>query len=121
SIGMQDLGSKLLTNSFDLSFLSGADGSCNFCGKQDSNIAYCSMQGGMIERITNLTGIPVIEYILNQMDTNGDFQIDEGATFIHPFKMNNADHQQLYFPTLQRLWRSVNGGTNWIPVSNYYG
>jgi hypothetical protein len=43
--------------------------------------------------------------------------VDEGALFIQPFWMNNADGEQLYYPTKRRLWRSVNGGSSWQPIS----
>jgi hypothetical protein len=55
-------------------------------------------------------------------DANGD--IDDGTWFINPFEMNELDGQQLYFPTQNRLWRTINGADNWeiltSPISNLY-
>lgn len=120
-MGCQDIGSRLIENNLNSVFLQGGDGAYAFCSKQDSNLGYYSYQGGRIMRSTILSNTTTGQYILNQLDADNNYAIDEGATFIHPYVMNDADGQQLYFPTLKRLWRSLDGGNNWTPVSKFYG
>lgn len=119
--GNQDLGTRLIRTNLTDVFCQGGDGIGCWGSKQDSNLAYMSSQNGILYKAANLSmssnGVPM----MNQLDTNHDYSIDEGAPFLTAFLMNHADDQQLYMPTNKRLWRSLDGGTNWMPVSNFYG
>ncbi|MEP7165985.1 MAG: hypothetical protein ABI741_14880 [Ferruginibacter sp.] len=119
--GLWDIGSHITMNNGTSNFVSGGDGMNTYCSKQDPNKAYCSTQGGTMLRLSNALTSPNYQVILNELDADGVNGIDEGAAFINPYIMNDADDKQLYIPTLQRLWRSTNGGNNWAPVSKYYG
>ncbi|RYZ55415.1 MAG: hypothetical protein EOP49_02880, partial [Sphingobacteriales bacterium] len=125
-IGMQDMSTSVAYPGGEHGIGAGGDGAWCFFHKQDTTVAYASSQNGNIKRKTNVN-IPFGQSgwtnpvsILNQLDADANGSVDEGAGFIHPFMMNNADGQQLYFPTYKRLWRSTNGGTNWQPISQYY-
>jgi hypothetical protein len=102
------------------------DGGSSFFHKQDTTLAYGTTQNGHIFKKANIhIPFPQPGYtnpvgIMNQLDANTDGNIDEGAYFIHPFWVNDADGEQLYFPTKRRLWRSTDGGDNWQPISGYY-
>lgn len=123
--GMQDLGTHQVWPSGTRNVASGDGGYCYF-HKQDTTVAYGSYQNGEILKKTNIhipfpqPGFTQPVSILNQLDGNNDGNVDEGAFFIHPYWMNNADGQQLYYPTKRRLWRSTDGGDNWQPISGYY-
>ena len=123
--GMQDLGTRQVYTNGELGVAGGDGGSC-FYNKQDTTVAYGSYQGGIIFKRTNIQVLPTqpgytqAVTITNQLDANNDGTIDEGASFINYFWLNSADGNQLYYPTKKRLWRSIDGGTNWQPVSNFY-
>ncbi len=124
-VGMQDLGTYMAWPGVNRSLASGDGGYCYY-HKQDTTIAYGSYQNGGIFKKLSIQipfpqpGFTQPQSILNQLDANNDGTVDEGAFFIHPFWVNDADGEQLYFPTKKRLWRSINGGTNWVPISNFY-
>jgi photosystem II stability/assembly factor-like uncharacterized protein len=123
--GMQDLGTQQIFQGGRQNVASSDGGDC-FFHKQDTTVAYGTTQNGGIFKKTNINiPFPQPGYtnpidITNQLDANNDGTIDEGAFFINEFWMNNADGEQLYFPTKRRLWRSTNGGTSWQPASGYY-
>jgi hypothetical protein len=119
--GCQDLGSRFIKNMSQSSYMLAGDGGWAFISKQNPNIGYFSAQYGDIYRADHMQTSQANTSILNQLDTNNDFDVDEGSMFIHPFVMNNANDSQLYFPTFHRLWRSMDRGTNWYPVSRPYG
>ena len=119
--GLWDIHTHVTRNNNTSIAVNVGDGMYSYCSKQDSNIAYGSYQGGVMFRMNNILTNNGSVYILNQMDANNNHTIDEGAVFLHPYVMNNADDKQLYFPTLKRLWRTADKGDNWIPVSNFYG
>jgi photosystem II stability/assembly factor-like uncharacterized protein len=126
-MGMQDLGTNLAYNYGvgERSVASGDGGAC-FYHKQDTTVCYGTYQNGNVFKKTSMQipfpqpGFTQPLDIRNQMDANNDGTIDEGAFFISYFWMNNADGEQLYFPTRKRLWRTTNGGTLWTPVSAFY-
>jgi len=124
-VGMQDLGTYQVYTGGERSVGSGDGGYCYY-HKQDTTIAYGSYQNGDIF-IKTKAHIPFPQpgftqpvSILNQLDADADGDVDEGAFFIQAYWVNSADGEQLYYPTKRRLWRSINGGTNWTPVSGYY-
>lgn len=120
--GYQDLGSRFIQNLTQSKYVLSGDGGWAWLSKQNPDLGYFSAQYGDIYRSSNLSASnPSITSILNQLDTNNNYDVDEGSMFIHPFVMNNADDNQLYFPTLHRLWRSTDRGDNWTPVSHWYG
>ena len=119
--GLMDISTHLTRNNQTSSRLFSADGMYAYCSKTDSNLVYFSIQGGVLHRMTAATTSLGFNRILNQLDVNNDGSIDEGAAFYNPYVMNEADHNQLYIPTLKRLWRSLDKGSNWAPVSGYYG
>lgn len=119
--GLMDISTHLTRNDQVSSRLYSADGMYAYCSKTDSNLAYFSIQGGVMHRLTSATINLGFSRILNQLDVNNDGSIDEGAAFYNPYVMNDADHNQLYIPTLKRLWRSTDKGSNWAPVSGFYG
>lgn len=123
--GMQDLGTHQVWPTGTRNVASGDGGYCYF-HKQDTTVAYGSYQNGEILKKTSIhipfpqPGFTQPVSILNQLDANNDGDVDEGAFFIHPYWMNNADGEQLYYPTKKRLWRSINGGASWQPISGFY-
>ena len=123
-IGMQDNGSRL-TGDYENS-VGGADGGYCYFHRQDSTIIYFSQQNGRImKKDKAYIRFPDPNYtqpfrIMNQMDADNNGTIDDGANFIHPFWVNGADGEQLYYPTKKKLWRSTDGGDNWQPISATY-
>ncbi len=120
--GYQDIGVFYIKNNGLSKYLSSADGMYGQLSRQDSTLGYFCIQNGVLKRDTNLYH-PAFNaaYIMNEMDTNGSLGIDEGAAVITQFFLNQTNDQQLFFPSRRHLWRSDNGGDNWIQLSgNYY-
>lgn len=124
-IGMQDNGTLVAGNE-KANVGGGSDGTYCYFHKQDSTVIYFASQNGRIMKKENVfipfpnTGYKNPVYILNQLDADNNNTVDDGASFVHPFWMNNADGEQLYFPTRKKLWRSTDGGDNWQPISGTY-
>ena len=118
--GTQDNGTQSTKNgepAFDHIF--GGDGSFNQVNQQFPTVAYVSWQSGHIYASYNAhQRKPGFSSIMNEMDADGDNNIDDGAWFINPFETNRTDGFQLFFPTRKRLWMSITGGSNWVPVTN---
>jgi photosystem II stability/assembly factor-like uncharacterized protein len=96
----------------------GADGAFTQINQQDPNIAFLSIQNGIIYNSLNyLAPTPKFDKITNELDANGDNVIDEGAWFINPFEINLLDGSQLYYLTKKKLWKSKDGGWSWQPAT----
>lgn len=118
--GMMDIGCYLTKTATTSQFILSGDGCYNWWSKQNPNKVYCSFQGAHMVRLDNALTSQNYVNILNELDADNNFSIDEGTMFIQPFIMNESDDKLLFLPTLKRLWRSINSGTNWQPISNYY-
>src|SRR4030095_661462 len=53
---------------------------------------------------------------MNNLDSDEDYVIDDGAWFINPFEINLVNSDQLFFVTLKRVWQTIDGGYSWQPV-----
>lgn len=126
-VGMQDIGTAARMENGTRYGAWGNDGSYCYVHNQDTSTVYVSYQNGRIMKKENLHVPPLqpgyfqTQFIMGDLDSNGDRNIDEGAHFIHPFWVNRMDGEQLYFPTKKRLWRSLDGGDNWRPISENFG
>lgn len=118
--GTQDNGTQC-SRSFSSSFdrINGSDGGYCAVNQQDPNVSFVSTQNGGIRRaINSQSTFPTYTSALNQLDGDGNGSVDDGAWFINPFEINLLEGNQLYFPTLKRIWRTVDGGFNWTPITN---
>ncbi len=117
--GTQDNGTQSTKNGdpeFDHIF--GGDGAFNQISQQFPSVAYVSWQNGRIYATNNAyKRKPAFSDIMNEMDADGDNNIDDGAWFINPFETNRKDGFQLFFPTRKRLWMSITAGSNWVPIT----
>lgn len=103
----------------------GGDGAFTAIHQQTPNIGYVSWQNGHILKCYDAANpMPYFEYIMGDMDANGDFDIDDDTWFINPFEINRQDGDQLFFVTRDRLWRSIDGGNIWEictkPINDLY-
>lgn len=97
----------------------GGDGAFTAIHQQSPNVGYVSWQNGHILKCYNAgDDFPVFDYILGDMDANGDNDIDDDTWFINPFEVNRQDGEQIYFITRDRLWRSIDGGNIWEKATN---
>lgn len=97
----------------------GGDGAFCAVNQQDSYEGYVSWQNGHIYKTVNAhSPSPIFFPVMNEMDGNSDGDIDDNTWFINPFEMNELDGQQLYFPTRQRVYRTINGANNWEVMTN---
>ena len=119
--GYQDLGCRYIQSPTQSRYLMAGDGVWTFISKQNPDIGYYADHDGDIYRSDHMTTNVTFTAILNQLDADHNGNVDEGTMFINPFAMNNANDSQLYFPTFTRLWRSLDRGSNWTPVSNNKG
>ncbi len=118
--GMMDIGSYITPTGSASNFILSGDGCYAWWSRQNPNKAYCCPQGARMVRLDNALTSTNYTIILHELDADNISGIDEGTMFIHPFIMNEADDKLLFIPTLKRLWRSVNSGDNWQPISRYY-
>lgn len=118
--GTQDNGTHATYNgSKDFFIIFGGDGAYCAVNQQFPNVSYVSYQNGMIHRTDNANfPVPYFYSILNELDANNDYVIDEGAWFINPFEINLANGDYLAFVTQQRLWHTLDGGFQWLPAMN---
>lgn len=118
--GYQDLGTKLVKQNGTHINNFGNDGSYCYFNNQLNGHAYLSYQRGVIYSDSNYnTGaLNFNNIILNELDTNNDFLVDDGTMFIHPYAVSKKNGAQLYYPTNKRVWRSTNLGNNWTPITN---
>ncbi|MBI1221964.1 MAG: T9SS type A sorting domain-containing protein [Bacteroidetes bacterium] len=118
--GAQDNGTKYSLNGNE-TFLTayGADGAYTQISQQDPSIAYVSYQNGMIYRVDEFGTVnQTTTKITKQMDADQNNSIDDGAWFINPFDINMQDGEMLFFPTKKKLYRSINGGGSYEPITN---
>lgn len=121
--GTQDNGTNLTSSLLgEFEEINGGDGGFSFINQQNPNIAYSTAQYGYITKTTNLGfESPNLKIILNELDSDGDFQVDEGTWFVNPFSLNKHNGEQLFYTTLKRVWRSNNGGDKWEELTNEIG
>lgn len=118
--GAQDNGTQVATGVLKTLKFWGADGAYAHIGQQDGKVAYFSTQDTGIRRISNFDPYTVpprsqVKKILDQR-----FRSD-GVDFINAYGMNTADQNQLYYRTNRYIYRSLNGGDNWTPITNIHG
>lgn len=117
--GTQDNGTQATRNAnpaFEHIF--GGDGAFTAVNQQLPTMSYVSYQRGNVFRTDNADMISPFFYdIKNELDSDGDGDVDDGAWFINPFDVNPVDGQQLYFVTRLKVWRSIVGGMFWEPVT----
>ncbi|MCS6918129.1 MAG: T9SS type A sorting domain-containing protein [Chitinophagales bacterium] len=118
--GTQDNGTHATYNgSSDFHIIFGGDGAHCAVNQQFPNVSYVSYQNGMIHRTDNANfPVPYFYSILNELDANNDYVIDEGAWFINPYEINLVNGDYLAFITHQRLWHTLDGGFQWLPAMN---
>ncbi|MCY7409556.1 MAG: T9SS type A sorting domain-containing protein [Chitinophagales bacterium] len=97
----------------------GGDGAYCQVNQQYSNVSYVSYQNGIISRSEDADVVsPTFNSVLNELDANGDNEIDEGAWFINPFEINLVNGDYLGFITYKRMWQTLDGGYSWSPAMN---
>jgi len=118
--GTQDNGTQSTKNGApEFEHIFGGDGAFNQINQQFPTVAYVSWQNGHIYSTYNAQQPkPAFSKIMNEMDEDGDNSIDDGAWFINPFEINRKNGFHLFFPTRKRLWMSITGGSNWIPITH---
>ncbi len=93
--------------------VNGGDGTFCHISREDANVAYSSAQYGNMFRTENfLADDPIWTSISVSAAMNS-----EGYKFLNPYEMNHDDAQQLYCRTNEAVWRSLDGGQNWIRLS----
>ncbi|HKR03015.1 MAG TPA: T9SS type A sorting domain-containing protein [Bacteroidia bacterium] len=99
----------------------GSDGKSLHVNQQAPDTSYISGDFGELFRSVNtLDPLPVYAHILNELDTNADGDVDDDVWHENMLEMNYLDGNQLYFPTRDHIWRTVNGGNNWTKISNSF-
>ncbi|MEP7264675.1 MAG: T9SS type A sorting domain-containing protein [Bacteroidota bacterium] len=121
--GFQDLGTKFIDSTGLFHFIYGGDGSCCFSHKQDPKVAYYNTNPASngLKRDTNiyLNSVSSSINIYNQMDANGDGYIDDNMG-VDNLKVLDDNSDVLFYPTGIRVWRSVDRGDNWVPLTSTY-
>jgi photosystem II stability/assembly factor-like uncharacterized protein len=113
--GTQDNGTHVATAKLTSQKYYGADGAYAHIGLQDGKIAYFSTQNQGIRRIQNFNPA----FIPSFTDGIDDARFaTDGVNFINAYAMNPADQMQLYYRTNKYLYRSVDGGDSWDPITN---
>jgi photosystem II stability/assembly factor-like uncharacterized protein len=99
----------------------GSDGKNVHIHQQQPSTAYACGDFADLYKTGNLTAAPpVFTSILNELDGDGDGLVDDDVWHENQFEMNYLDGEQLYLPTRDYVWRSVNGGDNWEKITNSY-
>ncbi|MDD5570880.1 MAG: T9SS type A sorting domain-containing protein [Bacteroidales bacterium] len=120
--GCQDNSTLLCKNGdsvFTIPDPTNGDGTYCQVNQQQPDISYLEWQYGRIRRSENTLTSPSFYKVRNELDADDNGGIDDGAWFNTPFEINMLDGSQLYYTTYRRLWRTTNGGDNWVPVTNY--
>jgi|GEM_PF-236794 len=99
----------------------GIDGNYLHVKQEDSTVSYISRNDAVILRSdATQDSIPIYNFILNELDTNGNEVVDDDTWHINPVEMNYLDGTQVYIPTRDRIWRTTNSGDNWVHLTNSY-
>lgn len=99
----------------------GIDGNYLHVKQEDPTVSYISRNDAVILRSdATQDSIPVYNYILNELDTNGNEIVDDDTWHINPVEMNYLDGTQVYIPTRDRIWRTINSGNNWTHLTNSF-
>jgi len=93
--------------------LTQGDGMESMLHPNDPDVLYASNQFGVMYKSTNggqnMSPNPITIPILNQ----------EGlGVWVTPFQMDQQNPDRL-FAGFRNVWRSLNGGTNWVKISNF--
>lgn len=111
--GTQDNGTRFsIEGSENFSNINGGDGAFCSVHQQDDNIRYVSSQYlNMRRQTTGSSTRRISDYIRGQVGG------DAGVWFINPFEINNLDGDQIYVPTRDQIYRSLDGGDSWIELT----
>lgn len=110
--GTQDNGTQLSFNGApSFARVYGGDGSFCYINQQDESIRYVSWQNLNMYRQEAGFSYPISTYIKSAIGG------DSYTWFINPYTMNPLDGDQLYVPTKRQVYRSLNGGQNWIALT----
>jgi hypothetical protein len=118
--GTQDNGTQSGNpSSLSHNHIFGGDGAFCAVNQQADYEGYVSWQNGHIQKTTDAhSNYPSFYETMNEMDGDQNGDIDDDTWFINPFEINELDGQQLYFPTRDRVWHSINGADNWEALTN---
>lgn len=117
--GTQDNGTQRGLTSLTTDHVFGGDGAFCFVNPQNQNVSLVSWQDGHIQRSENsLDAFPDYNLSLYEMDSDANGDVDDNVWFINPFEGNELDGDQIFFPTRDRLWRSITGGYAWEPATS---
>ena len=89
----------------------GADGYDSQFDPSDPNIAYMEIQQGLLHRYDKRS-----EEVLNIQPQAAPNDPPERWNWDSPIQISHHDNNRLYFGS-QRLWRSVDRGNSWTPIS----
>ena len=110
--GTQDNGTRFSNNgSQNFSNINGGDGSFCSINQQNDGIRYVSSQYLNMRRQSSSGTRRISDYIRTQVGGN------DGVWFINPFEINNLDGDQIYVPTRDEIFRSLDGGDSWIQLT----
>ncbi len=104
--GTQDNGSWRY-NGNTMTKIQGADGGFAHVSQQDADLAYASIQNGVVNRTLNF------QSTANFGSITPTTAVAEGVNFINLYEINPANGNQLYYRTNKGLWRTLNTGTKW--------
>ena len=110
--GTQDNGTHISFNG-NKNFIKvyGGDGSHCHIHQQDQTTRYVSWQNLNMYRQEGGSSFPISNYIKSAIGG------DSYTWFINPFEVNALDGDQIYVPTKKHVYRSLNGGQNWIALT----
>ena len=110
--GTQDNGTRFSNNgSANFSNINGGDGAFASVNQQNDGIRYVSSQYLNMKRQSSSGNKNIGSYIRNQVGGN------TGVWFINPFEINYLDGYQIYVPTRDEIFRSLDGGDSWIQLT----
>ena len=110
--GTQDNGTRFsleASSGFSRAFHS--DGGFCAVNQQDDDIRYVSTQNMNIYRQEASGSVHISNFIRNRVGGNN------GVWFINPFEVNMLDGNQIYVPTRQETYRSLDGGRTWVTLT----